>query len=51
MTGVQGPLLLVAVLFLLPSRDRRERSAYFAAQEKFAASSVLPDPEYFATIG
>jgi hypothetical protein len=24
---------------------------YFAAQEKFVASSVLPDPEYFATDG
>jgi hypothetical protein len=25
--------------------------AYFDAHEKFAASSTLPDPEYFATIG
>jgi hypothetical protein len=28
-----------------------QRLPYFAAHEKFAASSELPDPEYFATAG
>ena len=27
------------------------QSRYFEAHEKFAASSALPDPEYFATMG
>lgn len=29
----------------------RFKVGYFAEHEKFEASSVLPDPEYFATIG
>src|ERR1700723_2252960 len=28
-----------------------QRFPHFAAHEKFAASSALPDPEYFATVG
>jgi hypothetical protein len=35
-----------------PSLSQTSQAApYFTTQEKFAASSVLPDPEYFATIG